>query len=172
MGNEKIFKALSSSMRIRILKALIGRELHVTGLARELGISVPVTARHVKVLEEAGLLQKRVIGNVYMMSSTIARLEDALIPFVEESSITIKKQENLFDALRQIPGIQIQQVGDTHYITSINGEHGYYIYEVDGIPPTVPIDKYIPTKDLTLHLKKIIPVDKKKIRIRIKQKKK
>jgi len=172
MGNNKIFKALSSSTRIRILKTLIGRDLHISGLARELGISVPVTARHIKVLEDAGLLQKRVIGNVYMMSSTVARLEDALIPFVEESSVTIKKHENLFDALKQIPGIQIQQVGDTHYITSINGEHGYYIYEIDGIPPAVPIDEYVPTKDLTFHLKKIVSIDKKKIKVRIKSKKK
>jgi DNA-binding transcriptional ArsR family regulator len=172
MGNNKIFKALSSSTRIRILKALIGRELHISGLARELGISVPVTARHVKLLEDVGLLQKRVVGNIYLISSIIGNLEEALAPFIQESSVTIKKHENLFDALKQIPGIEIQKVGETHYITSINGEHGYYIYEVDGVPPTVPIDKYTPTKNLTLHLKKIVPVDKKKIKVRIQQRKK
>jgi DNA-binding transcriptional ArsR family regulator len=172
MGNNKIFKALSSSTRIQIIKVLIGRELHVSGLARELGISVPVISRHVKLLEDAGLLQKRIVGNVYLLSSTIGSLEEALTPFIDESTITIKKQNSLFDALKQIPGIEIQKVGDTQYITSINGERGYYIYEVDGIPPTIPIDKYTPTKNVTLHLKKIVPVDKKKITIYVKQKKK
>lgn len=172
MGNNKIFKALSSSTRIQIIKVLIGRELHVSGLARELGISVPVISRHVKLLEDAGLLHKRIVGNVYLLSSTIGRLEEALTPFIDESTITIKKQNSLFDALKQIPGIEIQKVGDTQYITSINGEHGYYIYEVDGIPPSIPIDKYKPTKNVTLHLKKIVPVDKKKIKVRIHQEKK
>jgi DNA-binding transcriptional ArsR family regulator len=172
MGNNKIFKALSSSTRIQIIKVLVGRELHVSGLARELGISVPVISRHVKLLEDAGLLQKRIVGNVYLLSSTIGSLEEALTPFIDESTITIKKQNSLFDALKQIPGIEIQKVGDTQYITSINGERGYYIYEVDGIPPTIPIDKYTPTKNVTLHLKKIVPVDKKKIKVRIHQEKK
>jgi DNA-binding transcriptional ArsR family regulator len=172
MGNNKIFKALSSSTRIQIVRALIGRELHVSGLARELRISVPVISRHVKLLEEAGLLQKRVVGNVYLLSSTISNLEEALTPFVDESTITIKKHHSLFDALKQIPGIEIQKVGDTQYITSINGERGYYIYEVDGIPPTIPIDKYTPTKNVTLRLKKIVPVDKKNIKIRVQRGKK
>jgi len=171
MGNNKIFKALSSGTRIQIMKALIGRELHVSGLARELGISVPVISRHVKLLEGAGLLRKRIVGNVYLISSTIVNLEEALTPFIEESAITIKKHESLFDALKQIPGIEIQKVGDTQYITSINGERGYYIYEVDGIPPSIPIDKYTPAKNVTLHLKKIVPVDKKKITIHVQQKK-
>jgi DNA-binding transcriptional ArsR family regulator len=169
MGNNKIFKALSSTTRIQIMKMLIGRELHLSGVARELGMSVPVISRHVKLLEDAGLIQKRIIGNVYLLSSTIGSLEEALVPFIDESTITIKKQNSLFDALKQIPGIEIQRVGDTQYITSINGERGYYIYEVDGIPPSVPIDQYKPTKNVTLHLKKIVPVDKKKIKVRIQQ---
>lgn len=169
MGNNKIFKALSSDTRLQIIKALIGRELHLSGLARELGLSVPVISRHVKLLEDVGLIQKRIVGNVYLLSSTIGNLEEALVPFIEESAITIKKQESLFDALKQIPGIEIQKVGDTQYITSINGERGYYIYEVDGITPTIPIDQYTPGKNVTLHVKKIVPVEKKKIKVRIQQ---
>jgi DNA-binding transcriptional ArsR family regulator len=92
MGNNKIFKALSSSTRIQIIKALIGKELHVSGLARELGISVPVVSRHVKLLEDAGLLQKRIVGNVYLLSSTIGRLEEALTPFIDETTITIDRK--------------------------------------------------------------------------------
>lgn len=172
MGNNKIFKALSSNTRIQIIRSLIGKEIHLSGLARELGLSVPVVSRHVKLLENAGLLQKRIVGNVYLLSSTIGNLEEALIPFIEESAVRIKKQESLFDALKQIPGIEIQKVGDTQYITSINGERGYYIYEVDGVSPKVPIDQYTPRKNVTLHVKKIVPVEKKRIEVRIQQRKK
>jgi len=171
MGNTKLFKALSSGTRIEIIKALIGRELHVSGLARELNISVPVISRHIKVLENAGLIKKRIVGNMYLLSSTIGNLEEALEPFIEESSVEIKKNESLFDALKQIPGIEIQRMGDNQYITSINGERGYYIYEVDDVPPKIPIDKYAPKKNVTLQLKKLVPVNKKKIIVKILRKK-
>ena len=58
MNNIKIFRALSSSTRISILKKLMNKEMHLSGLARELGISVPVTSRHIKILEEVRLIDK------------------------------------------------------------------------------------------------------------------
>ena len=173
MGNTKLklFKALSSDTRIKIIKTLSSRELHLSGLARELNISVPVISRHIKLLEEAGLIKKRIVGNMYLVSSTIGSLEEALEPFIEESTVEIKKNESLFDALKQIPGIEIQKVGDTQYITSINGERGYYIYEVDDIPPKIPINEYTLKKNVMLQLKKLVPVNKKKIKVKIKRNK-
>ena len=38
-----------------MLRSLLKKEKHITGLAKELGISVPVTAKHAKILEGAGL---------------------------------------------------------------------------------------------------------------------
>jgi len=57
-------------------------------------------------------------------------------------------------ALKQLPGVEVQRVGDNQYITSINGEKGYYIYEVDGKPPDIPINEYKPKKNITLQVKK------------------
>ena len=169
MGNTKLklFKALSSDTRIKIIKTLFGRELHLSGLARELNISVPVISRHIKLLEEAGLIKKRIVGNMYLVSSTIGSLEEALEPFIEESTVEIKKNESLFDALKQLPGVEVQQIGKNRYITSINGEKGYYIYEVDGKPPDIPINEYKPKKNITLQVKKLVPVNKKKIAVKI-----
>ena len=62
MSKIKLFRALSSSTRIKILKKLINQEMHLSGLARELGISVLVTSRHIKILEEVKLINKRVFG--------------------------------------------------------------------------------------------------------------
>ncbi len=167
MGNNVIFKALSSGTRIKIMKILLNREIHLSGLARELDISVPVISRHIKLLENAGLIKKRIIGNIHLLSTNIGSLEKVLEPFIKESKVEINKHENLFDALKQLHGVEVQRVGNNQYITSIDGEKGYYIYEVDGISPKIPIDEYKPKKNVTLHLKKLVAVNKKKIEIKI-----
>ena len=39
MSNKTVFKALSSDTRITILKILLQEEIHITGLAKKIGIS-------------------------------------------------------------------------------------------------------------------------------------
>lgn len=167
MSNNKFFKALSSQTRMQIMKILINREIHLSGLAKELGISVPVVSRHVKLLETTGLVKKRIVGNVHLLSANVGSLEEVLEPFIEESVVEIHKHSSLFDALKQLPGIEVQQVDDKQYITSIDGEKGYYIYEVDGKTPDIPINEYKPKKNVTLQVKKLVPVNKKKIEVNI-----
>jgi DNA-binding transcriptional ArsR family regulator len=149
------------------MKILLNREIHLSGLAKELSISVPVVSRHVKLLENVRLLKKRVVGNVHLLSANVGSLEDVLEPFIEESKVEISRHDSLFDALKQLPGVEVQRVGDNQYITSIDGEQGYYIYEVDGVSPKIPIDEYRPKKNVTLQLKKLVSVNKKKIDVRI-----
>jgi len=167
MSNSNFFKALSSQTRMQIMKILLNREIHLSGLARELDVSVPVVSRHVKILESVGLVKKRIVGNVHLLSANVGSLEEVLEPFIEESVVEIHRHGSLFDALKQLPGIEVQRVGDNQYITSINGEKGYYIYEVDGKPPDIPINEYKPKKNVTLQVKKLIPVNKKKIEVKI-----
>ncbi len=166
MGND-VFKALSSPTRVRILKELAGRELHVSEVARRLKLSVPVVARHVRVLEGAGLVRKRVVGNLYLLSSVGVNVEEALDPLGEEARVSIGERESLFDALRQVPGVEITRVGDVQYITSINGERGYFIYEVDGKAPGVPIDQYRPGRTVRLQVKRLVPVRKKTVEVQV-----
>lgn len=166
MGNNNLFKVLSSQTRVKIVKILLNREMHLSGLARELGISVPVISRHIKLLENAGLVRKRVVGNVYLLSANIGSLGKVFEPFIEDSIVEINKQGSLFDALKQLPNVEIQKIGDNQYITSINGEKGHYVYEVNGVSPETSIDKYKPKKDVTIQLKKLISVNKKKIEVK------
>lgn len=172
MGNNKLFKALSSRTRMQIMKLLLNKELHVSGLAKVLDMSVPVVSRHVKQLETAGLVKKRIVGNVHLLSANVGSLEDVLEPFIEESIVEITKNDNLFDALKQLPDVDVQKIGKNQYITSINGEKGYYIYEVDGKSPDIPINEYKPKKNITLQVKKLVPVNKKKISVKISAKNK
>jgi DNA-binding transcriptional ArsR family regulator len=167
MSNNKFFKALSSQTRMQIMRILLNREIHLSGLAKELDISVPVVSRHVKLLETAGLVKKRIVGNVHLLSANVGNLEEVLEPFIEESVVKIHKHGSLFDALKQLPGVEVQRVGDKQYITSIDGEKGYYIYEVDGKTPDIPINEYKPKKNVTLQVKKLVPVNKKKIEVKI-----
>ena len=168
MGNNQIFKALRSQTRVRKLKIIINKEIHISELARKLGISVPVMSRHIKLLEKTGLIKKRIVGNVHLLSADIVSLDGLLKPFIDESIVEINQNASLFDALKQLPGVEIQKVGKNQYITSMGGEKGYYIYEVDGKSPKIPIDEYKPNKNVTLRLKKLVPVEKKKIEIKVK----
>jgi len=169
MGNNKLFRALSSSTRLEILKKLLVNEMHLTGLAKEIGISVPVTSRHVKILEDAGLIKKRVVGNVYLLKATVGNFEKMLEPFTEEFSIEIEEEKSLFDALKQIPGVEVEERKGHQYIKSIDGDEGYYIYEINGRLPKKPIDEYMVNKNVTLDLKKLISVKRKNIRIKVKK---
>ena len=171
MSNNEIFKALSSPTRIKILKTLLNKEMHLSGLARELKISIPVISRHIKILENANLINKRIFGNTYLLKTKTKNLEQVLDPFIDESIIEIDKKKSIFEALKQLPGIEIKKVGKHHYISSVNGENGYFIYEINGVLPKKPIDEYNIEKNLTFDLKKLVSIKKKKIKIRFKNKK-
>lgn len=170
MNNEDIFRALSCSTRIKILKILNKKEMHISGLARELNISVPVTSKHIKILEKTGLINKRVFGNTHLLTAKVKNFEKLLEPFIEESTIKIDKKKSIFDALKQIPTIEIKKVGNNYYIKSIDGDEGYYIYEVNGKLPEKPINKYAINKNIKIDLKKLISVKKKEISVNINNK--
>jgi len=170
MANNDIFRALSSSTRIKILKILSKKELHLSALAREIGISKPVVSKHIKKLEKAGLIKKRIVGNLHFLKLNVENLEKRFEPFIQKSDLTVKEDESLFHALKQIPGISIKKEGKHQYIKSINGEKGYYIYEVNDEIPNQPIDKYKIKENTNVELKKIITISKNKIKIRVKSK--
>jgi|SRR5690606_30460507 len=56
------FSALADPTRRGILMRLVDGELSVNELAAPLSISQPAVSRHLKVLEQAGLIERRVDG--------------------------------------------------------------------------------------------------------------
>jgi DNA-binding transcriptional ArsR family regulator len=168
MSNIELFNALSSESRIKILKTLAHKEIHLSELSRELNISKPVISRHIKILEKAGLIKRKIIGNVHLLSANLNCLEQAFETFMDESEIEIGKNTSIFDALKQIPGVDIISDGKNQYITSIDGEKGFYIYEVNGKIPKKAINEYKTSENINLKLKKLVPISKKKIKIEIK----
>jgi DNA-binding transcriptional ArsR family regulator len=168
MGNNNLFAALSCETRIKIIKKLANKEIHLSELSRELHISKPVISRHINILEQAELVNRKIIGNVHLLSVNIQILEKAFDPFIEEANIEIEKDTTIFDALKQLPGVETKSRGKNQFITSINGEEGFYIYEVNGMIPKKAINEYKPDENITLQVKKLVPVGKKKITINLK----
>lgn len=172
MGNSFLFKALSCETRIKIIKILLKEKMHISKLAKEIGYSKPVISKHVKILEKAGLIKKEEIGNVHLLEADISNLNKIFNSFIEKNEVKINKDKSVFDGLKQIPGIKIQKKDGKKYITSIDGEKGFYIYEVNGETPEIPIDEFKPKKDSNIKIKKITTFCKKNIDIKIKKEEK
>ncbi|MEJ2691154.1 MAG: metalloregulator ArsR/SmtB family transcription factor, partial [Deltaproteobacteria bacterium] len=58
----KIMKALSDPSRVKIIKMLEYREMCVCEIREVLGLAQPTVSKHLKVLEEAGLVKRRKEG--------------------------------------------------------------------------------------------------------------
>ncbi|MEE4165149.1 MAG: metalloregulator ArsR/SmtB family transcription factor [Desulfocapsaceae bacterium] len=58
----RVMKALSDSNRIKILKLLEKKELCVCELTAALGLAQPTVSKHLKQLEDAGLIEYRKDG--------------------------------------------------------------------------------------------------------------
>ena len=86
MEIEQVF---SSKPRMKILKlvAQLG-ELNVSDIARRIGVNFTTTSRHLRVLEEEGVLQQRVYGRIRMYR-------------FNQASPKAKAVQNLIDAWEQ-----------------------------------------------------------------------
>jgi len=62
MDIEDVF---SSKLRIKILKLLMQMgELNISEIARKLGVNYNITNKHLKVLEDEGIIQHKVFGRI------------------------------------------------------------------------------------------------------------
>jgi DNA-binding transcriptional ArsR family regulator len=67
---EKLLNVISHSSRWRMLRALCaGEGMTVTQLADDLGISVDMSSKHLKVLKDAGLIERK-RNRLYALVST------------------------------------------------------------------------------------------------------
>jgi DNA-binding transcriptional ArsR family regulator len=74
---DAIYAALSDSSRRAIVSRLAeDGELRVTELARPFDISLNAVSKHIKVLQDAGLVRRRVAGREHWLSIDPRRLEE------------------------------------------------------------------------------------------------
>ena len=91
MSRLELEEVFSSKPRMKILK-LIERlgELNVSDVARRIGVNFTTTSRHLRILEEEGILQERTYGRIRMyrfnQNSLRAKAVQALIEAWEQKS--------------------------------------------------------------------------------------
>lgn len=162
-----MFKALSSPTRLEILKSLSSKEMHVSAIARHMKISVPVAAKHVKILEKAGLVEKKVFGRSHVYKAKQDRFYKILDTLCETSQINLRRGTSVLDALKSTCIVNTKKINDKELLVSIDGKEGYYLYEVDGKLADTPMDRYKLRNDAELRLKKLIPITEKRIAIKL-----
>ena len=65
---DSLFGALSDPTRRRIIEKLVGEDLIVTDIASEFDMSLPAVSKHIKVLERAGLVNRKKDGKQHKIS--------------------------------------------------------------------------------------------------------
>jgi DNA-binding transcriptional ArsR family regulator len=74
---DRVFSAVSDPTRRAILARLATSDARVTDLASAFPISLNSTSKHIRVLEEAGLVRRTVRGREHILSLDAAPLADA-----------------------------------------------------------------------------------------------
>ncbi|WP_456474618.1 ArsR/SmtB family transcription factor [Candidatus Pyrohabitans sp.] len=164
-----VFGVLKSKTRRDILRLLLKREMHISGIAREMGISVPQASKHCSLLEEKGLVERRTFGRTQVFHAKPEKIYELLEYFAEEVSVEVPAGTNVLDALRQVANVKVERVGERGFVVSIDGEDGYYIYEINGRLPEVPMHEFKLSEDVTVELKKVVNVPKKRMKIKVRK---
>ncbi|WP_406657112.1 ArsR family transcriptional regulator [Methanolobus sp. ZRKC2] len=165
----RLFRALDSETRLEMLQHLFEDEKHVSELARELGISVPVAAKHVNILEAANLVERNVFGKTHVLelnNKNVASSLDVLAPI---KNIEVEKGTNLLDILKTVSTIETKTLRDKEHVISTNGEKGFFIYEVNGEFSDKTVQNFVVTKDSNIVWKKLEPVAKLRMNIKVKE---
>jgi DNA-binding transcriptional ArsR family regulator len=74
---DRSFLAFSHPVRRAIVERLVAGPATVGDASSGLGVSKPAVTKHLKVLEEAGLLQRRVAGRTHVLRLDPRRLREA-----------------------------------------------------------------------------------------------
>ncbi|HTB64052.1 MAG TPA: metalloregulator ArsR/SmtB family transcription factor [Opitutales bacterium] len=75
---DATFAALADPTRRRLMEKLSHGEARVTDLAAPFKMSLPAVSKHLRVLEKAGLLERRRSGREFHLELNAAPMEEAL----------------------------------------------------------------------------------------------
>ena len=74
---DRVFGAISDPTRREILTRLSASDERVTDVARHFSISLNSVSKHVRVLEQAGLVRRSVQGRTHMLSLNASPMAEA-----------------------------------------------------------------------------------------------
>ena len=76
---DRVFHALAHPARRAIIRQLSGGERNLTELASPLRMTFPAATKHVRVLERASLVRRRVVGREHLCRLSAEPLRDAML---------------------------------------------------------------------------------------------
>jgi len=92
---DRVFHALAHPARRAIIRQLSGGERNLSELASPLRMTFPAATKHVRVLERAMLVRRRIVGREHVCRLSAEPLKDAML-WTEEFH---QHWEARFDAL-------------------------------------------------------------------------
>ena len=167
--NVQVFSAVSSLTRQKMLQMLAEEERHMSSLARELEIAIPVASKHIKILEEAGLIQRKIYGRTHVFSLKNKTLSDAFNSFAPTKKLEVKKGTTLMEAFKSVAVVEIKNIDGKNFVVAADGEEGYYIYEVNGKLVDKKAENFLLEEDVVIEWKRLEPVTKKKLIVSVKK---
>lgn len=101
---DRVFHALSHPARRAILRRLTDSERNLSELAAPLRMSFPAASKHVRVLERANLVKRRISGRAHMCRLNAAPLKEVARwteGYREHWERTFKRLDDLLDELKK-----------------------------------------------------------------------
>ncbi|MDV0445360.1 hypothetical protein MmiAt1_09350 [Methanimicrococcus sp. At1] len=167
--STQMFAAVSSQMRQRILQLLAMEDMHISAIARDLGISVPVASKHIKVLEEAGLIERKIYGKTHVFSLLKKNFTGAFDSFAPVKRLEVEKGTSLMEAFKTVSVVEVKNIDGKDFIVAADGEEGFYLYEVNGKLIDKRAEDFILEEDAVVEWKRLEPVTKKKLIVSVKK---
>jgi len=99
---NRTFAALADPTRRRILQHLAGGERCVTDLAKPYRMSLPAVSKHLRVLENAGLVRRHRDGRVHRLQLEAAPMKEASNWIDEYRRFWEESFDRLDDYLKQL----------------------------------------------------------------------
>ncbi|HEY8901898.1 MAG TPA: metalloregulator ArsR/SmtB family transcription factor [Chthoniobacterales bacterium] len=99
---DRTFAALADPTRRRMLEELAKGDRCVTDLARPHRMSLPAVSKHLRVLENAGLIRRRRDGRVHQLRLEAAPMRNALLWIEEYRRFWEGSLDRLDEYLQQI----------------------------------------------------------------------
>ena len=100
MDLDDTLVALADETRRSILKRLAGGDARVTEVAAPFGISLNSVSKHIRILERAGLVRRRIAGRDHFLSLDAAPLDAAAAWMQRERAAWTHRLDRLEAALR------------------------------------------------------------------------
>jgi DNA-binding transcriptional ArsR family regulator len=79
---EKVFKALASEPRRRMLNHLVGGPMTVTEIAAKFDMAMPSISKHLAILKDAGLVREQKRGQFVLYSIAADHMANLLYGFL------------------------------------------------------------------------------------------